>query len=262
MRTAPTLLEMEDEIVAQISNALRMRVAEHRGGAGDGLAAQSQALAFLCAARVGNYAAEAVDPAKRAEILEACDEALRLDPHNALALGVRAVGLLNGVDQGQSADREGDLRRAKEDITTLLAVNANNSYAHALNVYLLKKPRSELLPVRSVVGPFARRGDPLACRNRSRLPDDGHEIAMPARLCSKKRRTRFPHFARTARAFPMRFRDFFDAAQNDGDPSLRCNYLHLAGRSGALAGNCREFGRKARTVFVHSPLHKRSGGIN
>lgn len=99
------------------------------------------ALAFLCAARVGNYAAEAVDPAKRAELLEPCSEALRLDPHNVLALGVRAVGLLNGVDQGQSADRDGDLKSAKEDITTLLAVNDNNSYAHALNVYLLRLER-------------------------------------------------------------------------------------------------------------------------
>jgi adenylate cyclase len=49
--------------------------------------------------------------------------------------------LLNGVERGQSADREGDLRRAKEDIATLLAVNANDSYAHALNVYLLTLER-------------------------------------------------------------------------------------------------------------------------
>ena len=48
-----------------------------------------------------------------------------------------------------------------------------------------QKSRPELLPVRSVVDPFARRGDPLACRDRSRLADDGHEIAMPARLGSE-----------------------------------------------------------------------------
>ena len=48
-----------------------------------------------------------------------------------------------------------------------------------------QKPGPELLPVRSVVDPFARRGDPLACRNRSRLPNDGHEIAIPARLGSE-----------------------------------------------------------------------------
>ena len=132
--------QMEDEIVARILNALRIRLAELGAESGNGLP-RSQALAFLCAARLGNSAPEAVDPAKRTEILEACDEALRLDPHNALALGVRAVGLLNGVERGQSADREGDLKRAKEDITTLLAVNANDSYAHALNVYLLRLER-------------------------------------------------------------------------------------------------------------------------
>ncbi len=133
-------LEMEDEIVARISNALRIRLAELGAESGNGLP-RSQVLAFLCAARLGNSAPEAVDPAKRTEILEVCDEALRLDLHNALALGVRAVGLLNGVERGQSADREGDLRRAKEDIATLLAVNANDSYAHALNVYLLRLER-------------------------------------------------------------------------------------------------------------------------
>ena len=43
----------------------------------------------------------------------------------------------------------------------------------------------ELLPVRAVVDPFACHGDPLARRNRRRLADDSHEIAMPARLCSE-----------------------------------------------------------------------------
>ncbi|MGP0089307.1 MAG: tetratricopeptide repeat protein, partial [Xanthobacteraceae bacterium] len=41
-------------------------------------------------------------------------------------------------DHGQSADREGDLRRAKEDVTTLLAINPNDSYANAYKVYLLR----------------------------------------------------------------------------------------------------------------------------
>ncbi len=131
-------LQMEDEIVARITNALRMRIADIEGQRARGQPSNPMALAFLCAAGLGNYAPEAVDPAKRAELLEPCSEALRLDPHNVLALGVRAVGLLNGVERGQSADREGDLKRAKEDITTLLAVNANDSYAHALNVYLLR----------------------------------------------------------------------------------------------------------------------------
>ena len=48
-----------------------------------------------------------------------------------------------------------------------------------------QEPRPELLPVGAVVDPFARRGDPLARRDRRRLADDGHEIAMPARLGSE-----------------------------------------------------------------------------
>jgi class 3 adenylate cyclase/TolB-like protein/Flp pilus assembly protein TadD len=131
-------LQMEDDIVARITNTLRMAIADVEGRRAEAEPRDAWALAALCGAGVGGHAPEAVDPAKRAELLAPCDQALRLDPHNALALGVRAVGLLNGVDRGQSADREGDLKRAKDDIATLLTVNNNDSYAHALNVYLLR----------------------------------------------------------------------------------------------------------------------------
>jgi len=136
-RAAP--LQMEDEIVARIVRELGMRVADieaerasterpHNPGAHD--------LAFRCAIGATNY--EAVDPQRRAALLEPCDEALRLDPHNALALGNRASQLLDGVDRGQSADREDDLRRANEDVTTLLAMNADDSFAHGLNAFRLR----------------------------------------------------------------------------------------------------------------------------
>jgi tetratricopeptide (TPR) repeat protein len=133
------LLQMEDEIVARIMNALRIRVvdieAERASRAQPG---SPMALALLCGARAGDHAAETVDPEKGAEVFKTCDEALRLDPHNAIALGVRAAWLLDGVDRAQSADREGDLKRAEEDVTTLLAVNPNDPWAHALKVNLLR----------------------------------------------------------------------------------------------------------------------------
>ena len=133
------LVQMEDEIVARIMNALRTRVADIE--AERAIRAQPgspMALALLCAARAGDYAAETVDPEKRAELFKTCDAALRLDPHNAVALSVRTVWLLDGVDHGQSADREGDLRRANEDLTTLLAIDPNDPYANAYKVYLLR----------------------------------------------------------------------------------------------------------------------------
>jgi len=132
-------LQMEDEIVARIMNAVQAPVADI--AAERTVRAQPgspMALALRCAARAMDYSAEAVDPEKRAELFKTCDEALRLDPHNGIALGVRAVWLLDGVDQAQSPDREGDLRRAEKDITTLLAINANDPYAHALKVNLLR----------------------------------------------------------------------------------------------------------------------------
>ena len=44
------------------------------------------------------------------------------------------------------------------------------------------KPRLELLAMGAVVDPFARGGDPLAGGDRGGVADDGHQIAMAARL--------------------------------------------------------------------------------
>src|SRR6516164_1690696 len=136
-RAAP--LQMEDEIVARIMRALALRVADieaERASAARPRNPGAQDLAFRCAVGATNY--EAVDPQKRAALLEPCNEALRLDPHNTVALGNRATLLLDGVDRGQSADRAGDLRRAKEDAAALLAMNADDSVAHGLNAYRLR----------------------------------------------------------------------------------------------------------------------------
>jgi adenylate cyclase len=137
-RAAP--LQMEDEIVARLMRELGLHVAdieaERASTARPGNLAAAQVLAFRCAIGATNY--EAVDPQKRPALLEPCDKALRLDPHNALALGNRASLLLDGVDRGQSADRAGDLKRAKDDVTTLLAMNADDSFAHELNAYRLR----------------------------------------------------------------------------------------------------------------------------
>ena len=72
----------------------------------------------------GRHGGGACGNEKSAEVFKTCDRGLRVDPPNVVALGVRAAWLLDGVDRAQSADREGDLRRAEKDVTTLLAVNA------------------------------------------------------------------------------------------------------------------------------------------
>ena len=133
------LLQMEDEIVARIMNALIKPVADIEAErASRARPGSPMALALLCAARAGDYAAETVDPEKSAEVFKTCDEALRLDPRNVIALSVRPAWLLDGVDRAQSADREGDLSRAEKDVTTLLAVNPGSPWAHALKVNLLR----------------------------------------------------------------------------------------------------------------------------
>ena len=45
-----------------------------------------------------------------------------------------------------------------------------------------QEPRLELLAMGAVVDPFARGGDPLAGGDRRGVADDGHQIAMAARL--------------------------------------------------------------------------------
>jgi adenylate cyclase len=136
------LLQMEDEIVARIVSTLGVRVADIEAErASRARPGSPMALALLCAARSADYAAETVEPEKMAEVSKTCDEALRLDPQNAIALGVRAARLLDGVDRAQSADRGGDLRRAEKDLTTMLAVNPNDPWAHALKVFLLRLER-------------------------------------------------------------------------------------------------------------------------
>ena len=133
------LLQMEDEIVARIMNGLIVRAVEIEAERASRRAPGSpMALALRCGARAAAYSAETVDPEKGAEVFKTCDEALRLDPHNPIALSVRAAWLLDGVDRAQSADREGDLSRAEKDVTTLLAVNPNDPFAHALKVFLLR----------------------------------------------------------------------------------------------------------------------------
>ena len=43
--------------------------------------------------------------------------------------------------------------------------------------------------MRAIVDPFAGRGDPLAGGNDGGVTDDGHQIAMAARLCSENAET-------------------------------------------------------------------------
>ena len=69
------LLQMEDEVVGRerAEDACR----RHRSGARKPSAEPDgpMALALRCAAGAGNFAAEAVDPEKRAELFKPCDEA-------------------------------------------------------------------------------------------------------------------------------------------------------------------------------------------
>ena len=48
-----------------------------------------------------------------------------------------------------------------------------------------RMPRLELLTVRAVVDPVARRGNPLAGRNGCGVPNDRHDVPMAPRLSAQ-----------------------------------------------------------------------------
>ena len=96
------------------------------------------ALALLCGARAGDYAAETVDPEKRAELFKTCDEALRLDPHNVVALGVRAVLVVGWRGPGSKRRPRGRSQARERGHDDAARHQPNDPCAHALKVYLLR----------------------------------------------------------------------------------------------------------------------------
>ena len=110
-----------------------------------------------------------------------------------------------GANRPDALDLTQPVRRRLDDVEHLLAegayellgVNRANAADHAGREVLLnsvggigkrsaQEPRVELLTMGAVVDPFARGGDPLAGRNGRGMTDNGHDIAMAARLGPQK----------------------------------------------------------------------------
>jgi adenylate cyclase len=124
------LLEMQDEIVTRLSRALQMRLVEvdaarvARTHPGD-LAAEDLAMrceAVLVNSPVGGDEAEGG--------YDLCERALQHDQTNVRALVNLSFKFINSVLDIQSPDREGDIRRAEELVSTALAVDPNAYGAH------------------------------------------------------------------------------------------------------------------------------------
>jgi adenylate cyclase len=130
------LLEMQDEIVTRLSRALQgqlvevdaARVARTRPGDLD-----AEDLAMRCEAVVN--AQTGTDEIEGGYNL--CERALQRDKHNVRALVNLSVKFIDRVLSLQSPDREGDVRRADELVSTALALDPNASGAHFAKAQVL-----------------------------------------------------------------------------------------------------------------------------
>ena len=110
------LLQMEDDIVTRLARTLDLKMTDVEAAEAGRLRPGNpgaQDLALHCLARVMDNAADADDPVKHPELFESCEQALRLDPGNTLALSILAFRWVRsrvlGVDVTAEVERLDDL---------------------------------------------------------------------------------------------------------------------------------------------------------
>ena len=124
------LLQMEDDIVTRLARTLDLKMtdveaAEARRLRPGNLGAQD--LALRCLARVNDNFRTPTDPVKHPEIFESCEQALRLDPGNTLALSLLALRLVRSITLG--ADMTAEVERLDDLVRKALAVDPNDANA-------------------------------------------------------------------------------------------------------------------------------------
>jgi len=132
-------LQMEDDIVTRLARTLDFKMtdveaAEARRLRPGNLGAQD--LARQCLARFNdNYTDAALDPVKHPEIYESCEQALRLDPGNTLALYLLVRRL--GASFIRGADVTAEIERLDDLVKKALAVDPNDGNARFAKGVLL-----------------------------------------------------------------------------------------------------------------------------
>lgn len=133
------LLQMEDDIVTRLARTLHLKMidveAAEAGRMRPGnLGAQD--LALQCHARVIDNLADAGDPVKHPELFEFCEQALRLDPGNTLALSILADRL--GRSKVLGADVTTEVEPLDDLVRKALAVDPNDANARYAKGILLE----------------------------------------------------------------------------------------------------------------------------
>ena len=131
------LLQMQDEIVTHLARAMYIQLPGAEGARLKRTPAanpDAEDLALQCqsAAQKGGYIGKEADAGYRL-----CEQALAIDPNNALALGFLAVKYYVPVSLGSSADPKADLKRADELNSRALALDPNDAGFHLSKANIL-----------------------------------------------------------------------------------------------------------------------------
>ena len=137
--TRADLLQMQDEIVARLANALGFELVKaetQRGALSKNPDAMDLAMRCTAVVRTAGYFGKEAEAGYRL-----CQQALNADPNNVRALTVLAAKFYLPVMIGRSADPQADLKRADELASRALALDANFSAAHYAKGLVLKAER-------------------------------------------------------------------------------------------------------------------------
>ena len=133
--TRADLLQMQDEIVARLANALGFELVKaetQRSAHSTNPDADDLAMRCSTAVRTAGYVGKEADAGYRL-----CQQALDADPNNVLALTTLVVKFWLPVILNRNADPQADLKRADELASRALAVDANSSAAHFAKGHVL-----------------------------------------------------------------------------------------------------------------------------
>ena len=130
------LLQMQDEIVARLANALGfelLKAETQRSALSKNPDAMDLAMRCTTAVRTAGYFGKEAEAGYRL-----CEQALNADPNNVYALITLSSKFFLPVMLNRSADPQADLKRADELASRALAVDANSSAAHFIKGQVLR----------------------------------------------------------------------------------------------------------------------------
>jgi adenylate cyclase len=131
------LLQMQDEIVARLANALGfelLKAETQRSAHSTNPDADDLAMRCSTTVKIAGYFGKEADAGYRL-----CEQALDADPNNIRALATLADKFYLPVMMNRSADRQADLKRADELASRALAVDANSGVAHFIKGEVLRE---------------------------------------------------------------------------------------------------------------------------